>query len=195
MPSATWRKKRRIIKHYNRLASTYDTLYKEEQDQKIEHILSHIQLQGSDLVLDAGCGTGFLFRHIHKQVSNLIGVDLSNGLLRIALKHVKTCRMESVSLIRADVDHLPFREHVFDKVFALSLLQDSTMINMAVQEILRTAKNESPAVLTGLRKVFSKKKFIQALRKEGLVLNLIPTPSSVKDYLALCSIDRKAKNK
>ncbi|MBS7615168.1 methyltransferase domain-containing protein [Candidatus Bathyarchaeota archaeon] len=195
MPSAIWRKKRRIIRHYDRLASTYDTLYKEEQDRKIEHILSHIQLKGSDLVLDAGCGTGFLFRHIYKQVSNLIGVDLSNGLLRVALQHVKTYGMESVSLIRADVDHLPFKQNVFDNVFALTLLQNSATINITVQEILRTAKNGSTVVLTGLKKGFSKKRFIQTLRKERLTFNMIPAPASVKDYLALCSIDHKAKNK
>ncbi|MEM2129715.1 MAG: class I SAM-dependent methyltransferase [Candidatus Bathyarchaeia archaeon] len=195
MLSAAWRKKQRIIRHYNTLVDTYDTLYKEEQEQKIKHVLSHIQLQSSDLVLDAGCGTGLLFGYIYNQVSNLVGVDLSNGLLKVAMNRIKAYRMKSVSLIRADIDNLPFKEHVFDKVFAFTLLHDFSTIKMTVQEVLRTSKNESTIVLTGLKKVFSKKRFIQALREEGLKFNIIPTPPSVKDYLALFSTSHKAKNK
>ena len=186
MPSTVWRKKRKIIRHYDKLASTYDSLYRDEQGLKIEHILGHISVRDSDLALDAGCGTGFLFKYIHKQVSHLVGVDLSKGLLKVALAHAKQYGMKTVSLIRADVDFLPFKERVFDKVFALTLLQDSSKLNVTLREILRTAKDESTLTITGLKKVFSETSLKQTLTKEGLKPNILPTQEQVKDIIAVC---------
>jgi len=186
LTSTVWRKKRGTVRHYDKLASTYDSLYRDEQALKIKHILRQVSLRDSDLVLDAGCGTGFLFKYIHDQVSHLVGVDLSKGLLKVALAHAKQSGMKTVSLIRADVDFLPFKERVFDKVFALTLLQDSSKLNVTLREILRTAKDESTLTITGLKKVFSETSLKQTLTKEGLKPNILPTQEQVKDIIAVC---------
>jgi len=94
--------------------------------------------------------------------------------------------MKTVSLIRADVDFLPFKERVFDKVFALTLLQDSSKLNVTLREILRTAKDESTLTITGLKKVFSETSLKQTLTKEGLKPNILPTQEQVKDIIAVC---------
>ena len=186
MPSTVWRRKREIISHYDKLASTYDSLYRDEQGLKIEHILKHISVCDSDSVLDAGCGTGFLFKYVYKRVNHLVGVDLSKGLLKVALAHAKESGMKTVSLIRGDVDFLPFKEQIFDKVFALTLLQNSSKLHVTLQEILRTAKDESTLAITGLKKVFLETSFKQALTKEGLKPNILSTQEQVKDIIAVC---------
>lgn len=185
MPTA-WSEKRGIVRHYDETADAYDSLYREEQELKIKEILKHMAINGSDHVLDAGCGTGFLFEHVHKQFGYLVGVDLSKGLLRIALAHVKQAGTRNVSLVQADVDHLPFKERVFDKVFALTVLQDSSDLNMTLKEITRTTKNDSTLAVTGLKKVFTEERFKQALTEEGLEINVLLTPEQVKDFIAIC---------
>ncbi len=185
MPTA-WSEKRGIIRHYDEMANAYDSLYREEQELKIKQILRHMAVHNSDLVLDAGCGTGFLFEHVHNQAGHLVGVDLSKGLLRVALAHVKQAGMKTVSLVRADVDHLPFKERAFDKVFALTVLQDSTDLSVTLKEITRTTKNDSTLAVTGLKKVFTEECFKQALTLEGLESNILSTPEQVKDYIAVC---------
>ena len=194
MPTA-WSEKRGIIRHYDETANAYDSLYREEQELKIKQILKHMAVRGFDLILDAGCGTGFLFEHIHKQAGHLVGVDLSKGLLRIALAHVKQAGTRNVSLVRADVDYLPFKERVFDKVFALTVLQDSSDLNMTLKEITRTTKNESTLAVTGLKKVFTTERFKQALTEEGLEINILLTPEQVKDFIAICRRHVEAKIK
>ena len=194
MPTA-WSEKRGIIRHYDKTADIYDSLYREEQEQKIKQILRHMAVHDSDLILDAGCGTGFLFEHVYKQAGHLVGVDLSKGLLRIALAHVKQAGTRNVSLVRADVDYLPFKERVFDKVFALTVLQDSSDLNMTLKEITRTTKNDSTLVVTGLKKVFTAERFKQALTEEGLEINILLTPEQVKDFIAICRRHVEAKIK
>jgi ubiquinone/menaquinone biosynthesis C-methylase UbiE len=195
LPSTVWQKKREIIRHYDELASMYDSLYRDEQDLKIEHVLKHVNFDYSDSVLDAGCGTGFLFEHVHRHVGHLVGVDLSSGLLRVALAHIKQAGMKTVSLARADVDHLPFKERVFDKVFALTLIQDFSGSSMTLRKMMRTAKEESVFVITGLKKVFSEASFKQFLHKAGLEPNILLTSEQVKDIIAVCQKHRKAKDK
>jgi len=194
LPTA-WSEKRGIIRHYDKTADIYDSLYREEQEQKIKQILRHMAVHDSDLILDAGCGTGFLFEHVYKQAGHLVGVDLSKGLLRIALAHVKQAGTRNVSLVRADVDYLPFKERVFDKVFALTVLQDSSDLNMTLKEITRTTKNDSTLVVTGLKKVFTAERFKQALTEEGLEINILLTPEQVKDFIAICRRHVEAKIK
>ena len=194
MPTA-WSEKRGIIRHYDKLANIYDSLYREEQELKIKQILRHMAVHDSDLILDAGCGTGFLFEHVHKQAGYIVGVDLSRGLLRIALSRVEQDAMKNVLLVQADVDYLPFKERVFDKVFALTVLQDSSDLNMTLKEITRTAKNDSTLAVTGLKKVFTAERFKQALTEEGLEINILLTPEQVKDFIAICRRHVEAKIK
>ena len=195
MPSTIWSKKHEIIRHYDELASIYDSLYLDEQGLKIKCSLEHVNFNGSDSVLDAGCGTGFLFEYIHRQVGHLVGVDLSIGLLRVALAHVKQSGMKSVLLVRADVDYLPFKERVFDKVFALTLLQDFSDLNATLKEMMRTTKDESTFVVSGLKKVFEEACFKHILIKVGLVSNILLTSEQVKDIIAVCWKHLKAKDK
>jgi ubiquinone/menaquinone biosynthesis C-methylase UbiE len=186
LPSTIWRKKHKIIRHYDKLASVYDSLYRDEQDLKIEHSVKHVNFNASDSVLDAGCGTGFLFDHICDYVGHLVGVDLSIGLLKVALAHIKKIGMKTVSLVRADVDYLPFRDGVFDKVFALTLLQDSSDLNVTLKEMIRATKDESTFVVSGLKKVFEEASFKHILLKAGLEPNILLTSEQVKDIIAVC---------
>ncbi len=185
MPTA-WTKKRGIARHYDETADAYDALYRQEQEQKIHEILKHMTINGSDVVLDAGCGSGFLLENIQEQAGHVVGVDLSRGLLRIALSRVERTGMKNVSLVQADVDNLPFREHVFDEAFALTVLQDSSDYGATLKELTRTTKNNTKVAITGLKKAFTEESLKKALMKEGLEPYVLETPKQVKDVIAIC---------
>jgi ubiquinone/menaquinone biosynthesis C-methylase UbiE len=195
VPSAIWREKRRIIRHYDELASMYDSLYRDEQELKIEHTLKHIAFHNSDLALDAGCGTGLLLEYVHRRGCYLVGVDLSMGLLRVASTRTKQSEVNTVSLVRADVDYLPFRERVFDKVFALTLLQDFSDPKTVLTEFLETTKDDSIFVVTGLKKTFSEEGLGQVLAESNLEFRLLKTSQQVKDVIAVCWKRQEAKDK
>ncbi|HIE18535.1 TPA: class I SAM-dependent methyltransferase, partial [Candidatus Bathyarchaeota archaeon] len=124
MPQSWWSEKRKILHHYDRLARIYDSLYGEEQRSKIESILKILKIGCEDLVLDLGCGTGLLIEYVAMKVNHFVGVDLSGESLKIAVERSRRLGVkQKVSLLQADVDNLPFRDDVFDKFFALTLLQ------------------------------------------------------------------------
>jgi ubiquinone/menaquinone biosynthesis C-methylase UbiE len=195
LPSTIWRRKHEIIRYYDKLVNAYNSLYRDEQDLKIEHSLRHVNLNDSDLVLDAGCGTGFIFEYIYDCVGHLVGVDLSIRLLKVALAYIKKTGMKTVSLVCADVDYLPFRDRVFDMVFALTLLQDSPDLNLTLKEMMRATKDESTFVVSGLKKVFDEASFKQVLIQVGLEPNVLLMSEQVKDIIAVCWKRPEAKDK
>jgi len=182
-----WEKKRGVIRHYNELADVYNALYRDEQVLKIESALSAVKIRKSDRVLDVGCGAGFLFDHIGGSVNLLVGIDISKGLLKTALNRSKSLRKRfSISLIRADADYMPFQKEVFDKVFALTLLQNVSDSNMTLREMMRVAKDNSTIIVTGLRKFFSEEEFENVLSRAGLKFSIINTSERIKDIVAIC---------
>jgi malonyl-CoA O-methyltransferase len=191
-----WKKKRHVIRHYDRLASVYDALYMDEQNLKIKSALDAVPVSDSDLVLDVGCGTGFLFDHIGDSAGLLVGIDASLGLLKVAADRSKRSQKSfSVCLIHADADYMPFSKEIFDKVFAFTLLQDMVDLNTTMQEIMRVAKSDSTIVITGLKKSFSEEEFRSILREAGLEFYTGKTVSQAKDVIAVCCKTSKVKNK
>ncbi|MEM2914143.1 MAG: class I SAM-dependent methyltransferase [Candidatus Bathyarchaeia archaeon] len=187
MKEENWEKKRNIICRYNESAKVFDSLYKAEQNLKIKKALGAIRIRYSDMVLDVGCGTGFLFEHIFKDIGFLVGLDLSQELLRLATIRSKSLHDgNNISLIRADADHMPFQREIFDKVFALTLSQNIPDFNRTLQEMMRVAKKDSTIVVTGLKKIFSKEEFIEFLNDADLEFSIIDADNQLRDYVAIC---------
>ena len=107
-----WKEKKEAKKHYNQIAEIYHTQYKEEQMLKINEILKELKINQNDLLLDLGCGTGFLLPKIRKH-SYLIGLDISHNSLLQAKK--QKSNLKNFELICADADNAPFPNNIFDK--------------------------------------------------------------------------------
>lgn len=182
-----WKKKRDTIHHYDRLANAYETLYRDEQILKIKLALEAIQMGSSDIVLDVGCGTGFLFDYIGNLVDLIVGVDMSPVLLKVAANRYKCqSNRSSVCLVRVDADYLPFSGKVFDKVFVFTLLQNIVDPNKALREMVRVARSGSTIVVTGLKKSFSEEGFKNILIRAGLKSTVLISREQAKDVIAVC---------
>lgn len=178
-----WKKKLRVIRGYDSSAAVYEMQYVEEQNAQIKAALSHVPIKKTNFVLDLGCGTGILFEHIGKSVELLVGLDSSSGILLEAKKHVK--QFSSASLVRADADYAPFRNQVFDRVFAITLLQNMPIPSRTLNEIKRISKPHALIVVTGLKKKFHRKTFVNMLAKAKLN-PLVVLNGELKGYVAVC---------
>ncbi len=80
-------------------------------------VLSRLQLRGDEVVLDAGCGTGRLTADLLDALprGRVIGIDLSQNMLRSACEHLNLQFGGRVSLVACDLLHLPF-ERAFDVI-------------------------------------------------------------------------------
>lgn len=117
--------KKRMIKRFN---------------QKIIGVVNEtIGNMGSNyLILDAGCGEGFLSCLISKHFPNVkvIGIDASAGAIQMA----KAMNKEAC-FHQGNVYQIPFDDGMFDLVICTEVLEHLEMPCQAVQELLRVAKH------------------------------------------------------
>ena len=173
------------MRHYDLQAKIYDVQYGGEQNAKIEDILTKIRIEPDEIVLDLGCGTGFLFRHLDKKVRLLAGIDVSQKALLVAKNHIKN--MPKIVLVCADADNIPFPKHTFDKVFAITLLQNMPDPTRTLSEMKRVAKPRATFAVTGLKKKFKQESFIDLLERAELKVVTLNMNEQLKGYVAVCT--------
>lgn len=110
-------------------------LLRAENKVKTPWILDRIK--SHSMILDVGCGAGFLANELAREGHNVTGVDLSPESLRVAGKFDET---KSVDYIVANAYELPFEDHSFDVVCALDFLEHVDDPARAIKEFSRVLK-------------------------------------------------------
>lgn len=90
-----------------------------KQTRRAQATALHLNPTPADLILDVGCGEGFVTNHLLK-AGLLVGLDASKDPLRIAKQKV---RQSNVDFIYADATALPIKTTSFDKVMILEVLE------------------------------------------------------------------------
>ncbi len=104
--------------YYNALAKVYDELYGSEQYEKHRYATRLASPDGKR-VLDAGCGTGELFRHCRK-ARVYIGLDIADKMVERA--HAKFGREANANFIVATLTHLPLRDSSIDITYMITVM-------------------------------------------------------------------------
>lgn len=106
-----------------------------------EWALSHLPSR-LDSVLDVGCGPGTYLAKIAqlRDRSRLVGIDLSEGMLREA-------RHTEAELVVADAQALPFPNGIFDTVLCMHVLYHVPNISLALSEIRRVLERGGRALV------------------------------------------------
>jgi ubiquinone/menaquinone biosynthesis C-methylase UbiE len=180
-----WKKKRDIMRRYDATACIYDVRYEQEQRAKYVAAFESLQKQKLGLVLDVGCGTGLLFSRIKDASSKIVGVDISRRTLLKAKQRARN--LANTEVIQADADFIPLRVGTFDHVFAITLVQNSPNPAQTLKEIKRVSKDEAVIIITGLKKIFSKRDFRSLLRKSEVHTESLKDEASLKCYIARCT--------
>lgn len=181
---SAWKQKRDVINRYDRTAKTYDMQYSEEQNAKIKAALEDFRIDDEAVILDAGCGTGFLFCHITKCARLIVGIDTSLNLLKQAKTKAKD--YSNATIVRADTDHAPFIAETFTHAFAFTLLQNIPSPAATLEEIKRTTRPKAPFIVTGLKKHFTLETFTQLITNAQLEITSLRTNDRLKDYVVTC---------
>ena len=106
-------------------------------------IMRMLNPQKDDVVLDAGCGSGFFAYEIAK-ICRCIGIDWNiSGNLSHAMH-----KLPSVSYMKADVQNIPFSDKAFDKILLSSVLQMVEDDEALLKECYRVLKEDGILVLS-----------------------------------------------
>ena len=176
--------KEEIRRSYDKIGGRlYDLRYSEEQERKFCAALSRVSFLQDDLILDVGCGTGLLLEKINSCVGVVVGLDLSRGLISWARSKLK--EPQNTVLILSDADHLPFRQRIFDKLFAITLLQNIPNPKKALSEAIVVSRQEAVIVVSGLKKMYSKEDLTTLIASVGLTVQEL-VDGELKDFVAIC---------
>ena len=102
-PPATGADLERAVRHYDGLAPNYDVATRRIDGVRARAIAA-LRLRQGDVVLDAGCGTGFCFRMIEDAIGptgRLIGIEPSPAMLARARARVDDAGWSNVTILNA----------------------------------------------------------------------------------------------
>ena len=131
----------------------YDGLaewYQQFRPQLPEHELDALRRllgPGSGRCLDLGCGTGVPTAAVGGLGWSVVGVDISDDLLRIA-------RERGLEVLEAPADALPFDDASFDAAVSFLTHTDIDEFPAAVAEVTRVLRAGSPFVYLGVHPCF-----------------------------------------
>lgn len=102
-------------------------------------IISRMELNSSDTVLDFGCGTGNSARQIVKEAGKVVCLDIDNEKLSHAKKAVK--KMGNAEFVNKELTKCGYKEE-FDKIVVVYVLHDfnSSMLKETVDAFLDSLK-------------------------------------------------------
>lgn len=127
-------------------AQRYQKLEWASRQDYLNKIAEASNLQSTDVVLDAGTGTGLIAKTISPHVHKVIGVDISEQMV---IKGTDTENYSNIEYEMGDIRSLRFPDSYFDKVFARMVFHGLLhSVHEAAQEIYRVIKPNGQFVLS-----------------------------------------------
>ncbi len=117
----------------------YDATFGRLVRRRIATAIEHMPISPTDRVLDLGIGTGVSLSYYPNR-GQIVGVDLSAGMLRQARKKINERGLDHVSVFQADAMTLPFADDTFDHVFISHVISVVSDPYRLVREAQRVAK-------------------------------------------------------
>lgn len=143
MPELPIATKPMIEQIFNDAAASYDSVGPSIFTQFGERLVEHMHLAPGMCVLDIATGKGAVLIPAAHRVGpegRVIGIDLSDAILKEAEHAVRMERLTNVELHKVDAEHLEFPDQSFDAVtcaFALFFFPD---IEAALREMYRVCR-------------------------------------------------------
>jgi ubiquinone/menaquinone biosynthesis C-methylase UbiE len=129
-----------VLRLFGGLADSYEraldiaTLYQDRYWKS--WVADEVRVGGSQLVLDVGCGTMVLEERLRMTGCNIVGIDLTEEMIRIG----QSKRLLNVALlVNGDAESLPFRDSTFDSVLSCYVAKYVDQERFA-SELARVAK-------------------------------------------------------
>lgn len=106
------------ISYWEQVLKAPTPAYQELFDAEKEYLNTHIE--PNSLVLDIGCGEGRNMQSILQKTQNVYGIDNDQKAVEDAKKKFE--KIDTVKVVSASADKLPFEDETFDTVTFLMIL-------------------------------------------------------------------------
>jgi len=127
-------------KFWSKIASVYDEWIEKDFSDQYELFRDKIRsnIENDDVVLELGTGTGDISLSIAESCKKVVGIDISESMIKIANK--KTKEHENVTFQTADAYDLPYEDNSFTKVVCVNAFQTMKDPSIPIKEAERVLK-------------------------------------------------------
>ncbi|WP_158301843.1 class I SAM-dependent methyltransferase [Paenibacillus mesophilus] len=126
---------------WDKTASKYDQLEMKDEQTYINIInRTKTHLKISDIVLDYGCGTGWISNDIAEFVKGIHAIDISSNMIGIAEKKAKERNIANINYAHSTIFDERYKECSFDVILVfhvLHLLEDEHIVLQRMNELLK----------------------------------------------------------
>lgn len=169
--------------YFDRHASSWDEMLQyEEKTSQLSEAVKWFELAEGDAVLDVGTGTGILLPLIRQAIGpkgTLIGFDFSLKMLEKAKR--RQCPGEKI-LINANVESLPFRSDLFDRIICFSAFPHFSDKLRVLLEMVRVLKSGGVLFIAHLKSVEELNQFHQSIGGP-VAQDLLPQPERIRSLM------------
>lgn len=113
-----------------------------------KHLVTSLELENTEVMLDAGCGTGSFAIAAHASVRRLYVLDIALRWLIICRKRLEENGL-SAQYVCADICNMPFPDGSFDAVGALDVLEHTHDPMAAIDATIKALAPEGHICITG----------------------------------------------
>jgi len=111
-----------------------------------KHLMPWLPNRNDLTVLDLGSGTGFFTDLLASSYQQVIGLDLSKGMLHFA----QESRHKDITWLEADVHKIPLQDESVDFIYSNLVIQWCEPLDVAISEMLRVLKPGGLIIFTTL---------------------------------------------
>ncbi len=138
-------KKEQVAEMFDNISNRYDFLNSllslgthKYWQQRLTHSISPIE---GKHILDVATGTGAIaFALSAKGAKQIIGIDISQQMLNVGLKKLKSSGIKNVILLPGDAENIQFENNSFDAVTVAYGVRNFSNLETGLREILRVLK-------------------------------------------------------
>jgi ubiquinone/menaquinone biosynthesis C-methylase UbiE len=113
-----------------------------------EHI-AFVKPERSEVLLDAGCGTGVNILRFYPLVKRVIGMDFASGSVERCLGRIGSAGILNSQVCVASLTDIPLPDHSVDRILCLSVLQylDDDEVRRVLREFVRVLAQKGTIIL------------------------------------------------
>jgi len=113
-------------------------------EKELDEYFDRLRFQKGNLILDVGSGSGRITERLSRMGAHVVALDLSETMLTETRSRVDGMVVEFVV---GDVQHLPFKQKVFDRVVFARAIKYVPDYRTAIVEVSRVLADEGRAVI------------------------------------------------
>jgi ubiquinone biosynthesis O-methyltransferase len=126
----------RASKNYDKTEERFEYIHSKSRENTKKY------LNGSNIVLDYGCGTGTTSCEIANLVKEIHAIDISSKMIEIAKRKVVASKVENINFSQTDIFDKRYKKESFDVILAFNMLHTVADPQVVLQKIYELLKPE-----------------------------------------------------